>query len=162
MTFILPDGTLVPDSDPRAIRARGARGAGAGTGRSGGARGAVSGSARSGIRNAGRGSGRGGRTNFGTIHGSSQGGTASQRGGSAQTNDEPGDVPLGPLRSVARAVGIEHSTVTVPALFGSPATKVPLIHIFVVALLGYLVSWRIAIAAVILFFVYNHRRRQNN
>ena len=180
MVLIL-NGEVLQDNDPRAIAHRkkssGGGGSSGGSGGGGGRGGGGGAGSRFGARiarvgeestdngngqahsNSGNNSSRGG---WGGAGGSTGGGRNSSGGGGGGSGGGGGGRPPGPFEQLAVMLGVEGKTVTAPALMGVPETQVDLVYIIVIAVVSMLLkNWKIPIAAVVGFYIFNHQRQAN-
>ena len=155
MVYITSSGEVVPDSDPRARKARGgSRGNGGGQGSSS--------------------SGSSGRTSqpaqrFGSIHSSSSSGHGGARGGDSshmggrdarRSPAGPSAASAGPLDSLAKMMGIHGKFLDIPAIAHSiPATRVPYVYLVVLAVLVYFFGFRALLVCVIGWYIYASQAR---
>ena len=124
MVFIL-NGECIPDNDPRAVRARADRQ-----------------SRKRTADNSSRNEQASGRQ-FQEYERPRNNGTAPQAGSGA------GQGVLDPL---ARTLGIEGKTITIPPILGVPGREIQMVHLLVAALVVLLAGWRGVLVIVLLYF----------
>jgi len=131
MVYITSTGEMLPDTDPRAIAARG------------------------GARGGGNRSSTTRRGGFGSVH-SSNSSTSSSNSNSTQASSSRGG---GGLNSLAKMMGIENKFLDTPAL-GTilPTTRVPYVYLVVLAVLTFFAGIRALIVSVVVWYIYNHQQ----
>jgi hypothetical protein len=135
MVFIL-NGEMIPDSDPRALAAKGVK-------KSGG---------RSNTRRNNR---------FGSIHGASSSNSASTNSPSSNNNNRNQNYNQnnGPLNKLAEMMGIENQFLNTPAVANFlPPTKVPYIYLVVLAVLFFFFGIRALLVSVICWYIFHHHQ----
>jgi hypothetical protein len=131
MVYITSTGEMLPDTDPRAIAARG------------------------GARGGGNRSSTTRRGGFGSVHSSNS--STSSNSNSTQASSSRGGG--GPLNSLAKMMGIENKFLDTPAL-GTilPTTRVPYVYLVVLAVLTFFAGIRALIVSVVVWYIYNHQQ----
>ena len=67
----------------------------------------------------------------------------------------------GIVSSLEKALGVEGKTFEFPAMFGNPTVTVPVVVFFVLSALCLLTSWRVALGALLLIYIYYLQQEQN-
>ena len=142
MVFIL-NGECLPDSDPRARAARG-----------------QSNSNNNNRNRNNNNSNNTARSRFGSIHGGQQSNNQSSTNRSTNNTNGGGGVSDGPLKRVAKMIGVEGKFIETPQM-GSwlPATRVPYIYLVVLGVLVMFWGVRALLVSVIVWYIYHHQQQ---
>ena len=128
---LIINGEVIADTDPRAIARRN--------------------------RESGTGSSGSSRQRFGSLRGDD----TINRTASSSSRGTTGSGEGGIVSSLEKALGVEGKTFEFPAMFGNPTVTVPVVVFFVLSALCLLTSWRVALGALLLIYIYYLQQEQN-